>query len=147
MDTRNGVSARLLGAVAIRPAGPGLVLVAGLLAIAITGWPATSVPWLWPVCTVLVVMAVVINTARQDVSRRAQTRRHQQRLATANALLNDRPPPIEPDDEIIGSIRELGGQVERFGHKLDDLLSEAHAEKSKHSAFPRAAGTNGQEKA
>ena len=130
MDTRNGLSARLLGALAMRPAGPGLVLVAGLLAIAVSGQPVTTVPWFWPAGTAIVVLAVVMNAARQDVRRRGQARRHRQRMDTANALLNDRPSLPDSEPEIVGSIRELGWLVEGFGHKLDDLLTEVHVEKS-----------------
>ena len=55
MDTRNGLSVRLLGALAMRPAGPGLVLVAGVLALAVAGEPLTTVPWFWPASTTIVV--------------------------------------------------------------------------------------------
>ena len=145
MHTRNGLSARLLGALAIRPAGPGLVLVAGLLAVAISGWPAPSVPWFWPAAATFVVLAVVLNTAQQELRRRAQARRHRQRMDTANALLNDRPAVVEAEPEIAASIRELGGRVESFGHKLDDLLAEVHAETA--GAVHRGRGAAGQEKA
>ncbi|HST85602.1 MAG TPA: hypothetical protein VLL08_27940 [Kineosporiaceae bacterium] len=130
MDTRNGLGVRLLSALAMRPAGPGLVLVAGVLAVAASGEPLTTVPWFWPAGTAIVVLAVAMNAARQDIRRRVQARRHRQRMDTANALLNDRPSLIESETEITGSIRELGWLVEGFGHKLDDLLTEVHDEKS-----------------
>ena len=127
MDTGNGLTQRLLTAVAIRPAAPGLVVVAGLLGVAASGWRVTSVTWFWPAGTAMVLLAVGMNTVRQDVWRRVQSHGHKQRMDTANALLNDH---TEPEEKISGSIRELGGLVERFGHKLDDLLAEVHAEKS-----------------
>ena len=134
MDTRNGLTDRLPAAMAARPAAPGLVLVIGLLAAAIGGWTVLSATWFWPAATVLVVLAVGSNTVRQAVQRRRQTREHKQQMDTANALLNDHP-PAEQEPELSGSIRELGGLVERFGHKLDDLLAEVHTEKS--AAEPR----------
>ncbi len=130
MDTRNGLSARLLSGLAIRPAGPGLVLVVALLAVAVSGQSMTSVTWFWPACAALVVLAVVINAIRQDIRRHLQARQHRQRMDTANTLLNDRPSLADSEAEISGSLRELGGLVEVFGHKLDDLLAEVHAEKS-----------------
>jgi len=130
MDTRTGLTKRLLAALAIRPAAPGLILVVGLAVLAVSGRPVTSVVWFWPVCTGLLVLAVVMNAAHQDIWRRLQGREHKQRMDTANALLNEHPPIVEPEPEITGSIRELGGLVKRFGHKLDDLLAEVHTEKS-----------------
>ena len=137
MDTRNGMTERLLAAAATRPAVPGLVLVAGILLAAGSGWTVTSVTWFWPSVTAVVLLAVVLNTGRQDVLRRIQAHQHQQRMDTANALLNDQVPTPEPEAEITGSIRELGGLVERFGHKLDDLLAEVHTEKSAADQRPR----------
>src|SRR4051794_24934808 len=134
MDTRNRLTQRLPAAVAARPSAPGLLLVAGLLAAAIGGWTVTSGAWFWPACAVLRVLAIGTNAIRQDVLRRVHRREHCQRMDTANALLNDRA-PVEPEPELTGSIRELGGLVERFGHKLDDLLAEVHTEKS--AADPR----------
>lgn len=134
MNTRNVLerlpTERLLGAVANRPAGPGLMLVVGLLAVAISGWTVTSAAWFWPTCAVVVVLAVAVNAVCQDVRRRVQTRHHKQRMDTANALLNDHLAFVEPEKKITGSIRELGGLVERFGQKLDELLTEVHSEKS-----------------
>jgi hypothetical protein len=130
MDTRNGVTERLLSALAIRPAAPGLALVAVLTLAAVLNWPMTTVTWFWPTCAAVTVLTVLLNTGRQDVLRRVQGYRHQQRMDTANALLNDQVPATDPEEEITGSIRELGGVVERFGHKLDDLLAEVHTEKS-----------------
>jgi hypothetical protein len=78
---------------------------------------------------VLVLLTIGMNTVRQDVLRRVQSHAHKQRMDTANALLNDQPTP-EPEPDLSGSIRELGGLVERFGHKLDDLLAEVHTEKT-----------------
>jgi hypothetical protein len=130
MDTRNGLSLRLLGALAMRPAGPGLILVAGVLALAVSGEPLTTAPWFWPATTTIVVLMVVMNTAWQDIRRRVHARRHQRRMYTANTLLNDRPSLLDSEIEITGSIRELGWLVEGFGHKLDDLLTEVHDEKS-----------------
>jgi|tagenome__1003787_1003787.scaffolds.fasta_scaffold20849846_2 hypothetical protein len=135
MDTRNRLIERLRAAAAARPAAPGLVLVAALLAAALGGWTVTSVTWFWPAWAALLVLAIGMNTVRQDVRRRALNREHQQRMDTANALLNEQP-PVHPQPELTGSIRELGGLVERFGHKLDDLLAEVHTEKS--AAEPRS---------
>jgi ABC-type nickel/cobalt efflux system permease component RcnA len=127
MDTGNGLTERLLGAVATRPAAPGLAVVAVLLIAAGSGWSVLSVDWFWPACAALIVLAVVMNAVRQDLWRRVQTHEHQQRMGTANDLLNEHSAAVEPD-RITGSIRELGGLVEKFGHKLDDLLAEVHAE-------------------
>jgi hypothetical protein len=128
---------RLLGAVAIRPAAPGLLLVVALVAIAISGWTVTSVTWFWPAVAVVVVVPVLLNAARQDVWRRVQSHEHKQRMNTANALLNDHPPATGPATDLTGSIRELGALVERFGLTLDDLLAEVHAEKSAAEQRPR----------
>ena len=136
MDTRNGLTEQFLAAVAARPAAPALALVGGLLAAAIGGWTPASAAWVWPACTVLMVLAIGLNAVRQDVLRRVTGREHKQQMDTANALLNDHPPATEPEPELSGSIRELGSLVERFGHKLDDLLAEVHAEKS--AAEPRS---------
>ena len=127
MHTRNGLMDRALDAVAIRPAAPGLMLVVALLVIAAAGWPMTSAAWFWPTCATAVVLLVVGNTVRDDFWRRVARHEHKQRMATANALLNEHP-TTGPEDEISGSIRELGGLVERVGHRLDDLLAEVHAE-------------------
>ena len=135
MHTRNGLMDRLLDAVAIRPAAPGLILVAALLVMAAFGWTGTSATWFWPACATLVVLLVVLNTAREDFWRRVARHEHKQRMATANAVLNDHP-TAGPDDEISGSIRELGGLVERVGRRLDDLLVEVQAETR--SAGPKA---------
>jgi hypothetical protein len=135
MHTRNGLMDRLLDAVAIRPAAPGLVLVAALLTMAALGWSGTSAVWFWPACATLVVLVVGLNTAREDFWRRVAGHEHKQRMSTANALLNEHP-TAGPDDEISGSIRELGGLVERVGRRLDDLLAEVHAENR--SSVPKA---------
>lgn len=128
MDTPNGLTERLRHALAIRPGAPGLVVVAALLVAAATGRPVTSADWFWPACAAVTVLAVLLNTARQDFWRRVQIRDHQHRMDTANALLNEHPPAVGAPEVITGSIRELGDLVQRFGHQLDDLLTEVHAE-------------------
>ena len=119
---------RLIAAVAVRPAAPGLLVVVGLLGVAISGWRVTSAAWFWPSCAALMLLAVVLNTIRQDVWRRVQRHEHKQRMDTANALLNDENSAGSTRE--LATLRELGSLVERFGHKLDDLLAEVHAEKS-----------------
>ena len=137
MGMEQPLAQRLLSAVAIRPAAPGLLLVVALLAVAISGWTVTSVAWFWPAVAVVVVVPVLLNTARQDVWRRLQRHEHKQRMNTANALLNDHPPTTEPSADLTGSIRELGALVQRFGLTLDDLLAEVHAEKTAADQRPR----------
>jgi ABC-type nickel/cobalt efflux system permease component RcnA len=119
---------RLIAAVAVRPAAPGLMVVVGLLGVAISGWRVTSAAWFWPACAALMLLAVVLNTIRQDVWRRVQSHEHKHRMDTANALLNDENSAGSTRE--LATLRELGSLVERFGHKLDDLLAEVHAEKS-----------------
>jgi hypothetical protein len=135
MHTPNGLTHRLLHAVSIRPAVPGLVVVVGLLLIAVCGWTITAATWFWPVCAGLIVSAVLINTGRRDAWRRIRSYQHNQRMIVANGLLNHHPVAVRTEDEITGSIRELGGLVERFGQRLDDLLTEVHTEKQ--SAAPK----------
>jgi hypothetical protein len=148
MDTRNRVSEPVLDGLTFPPAAPGMLLLAGLLAVTISGWTVTSADWFWPACAALAVLTVILSTVRHEMWRRARSRQHAQRMHMANAILNDRLAFVEPVDEIdnsldfvqpideIGrSIREIGDLVERFGHKLDDLLTEVHTEKS--SAVPR----------
>ena len=119
---------RLIAAAAVRPAAPGLVVVVGLVGVAVSGWRVTSAAWFWPTCAALMLLVVVLNTIRQDVLRRVQSHQHKQRMDTANALLNDESATGSVRE--LASLRELGSLVERFGHKLDDLLAEVHAEKS-----------------
>jgi hypothetical protein len=137
MGMEQPLAQRLLGAVAIRPAAPGLLLVVALVAIAISGWTVTSVAWFWPAVAVVVVLPLLLNAARQDVWRRMQSHEHKQRMNTANALLNEHPPAAEPAGDLTGSIRELGARVERFGLTLDELLAEVHAEKTAADQRPR----------
>jgi len=132
MHTRNGLPDRLLDAVAIRPAAPGLLAVVVLLILAASGATLVPAAWVWPAGAAGLVITVLLNTVRQDLARRVAGLRHQQRMSTANALLNDtrlsENRTTGPDDELFGSLRELGGLVERVGRRLDDLLAEVHAE-------------------
>jgi hypothetical protein len=127
-STQRGSTHRLLHAVAIRPAVPGLVVVACLLVLAASGWTVSSAPWVWPTCAGLIVAAVLINLGGHDAWRRVRSYQHTQRMIVANGLLSTHPAAVRSEDEITGSIRELGGLVERFGQRLDDLLAEVHAE-------------------
>jgi hypothetical protein len=128
MHTPNGLTHRLLHAVSIRPAVPGLVVVVGLLVVAASGSTLTAAGWFWPTCAGLIVSAVLIDTGRRDAWLRVRSYQHTQRMAVANGLLNNHPAAVRAEDEIAGSIRELGGLVEQFGRRLDDLLAEVHSE-------------------
>jgi hypothetical protein len=134
MHTPNGLTHRLLHAVSIRPAAPGLAITVGLLIAAVAGWTVTDATWFWPVCAGLVVLAVLLNTGRREGRLLLRSYQHTQRMNVANGLLNHHPAAVRNEDEVTGSIRELGGLVERFGQRLDDLLAEVHAEKQSASA-------------